>query len=71
MALLDFMASRSFRRLSSLSMVVEAGMALLRGNKRVAALLLGAATLAYRWSWVGILAELGIRGYQWTRSDAA
>ncbi len=45
-------------------MVAEAGMALYRGNKRVAALLAGAAVLAYRWSVVGLLAELGIRLYQ-------
>ncbi|MFC7155385.1 hypothetical protein ACFQPA_07950 [Halomarina halobia] len=59
-----FLRSKSSRRLSALSMVAEAGMALYRGNKRVAALLAGAAVLAYRWSVVGLLAELGIRLYQ-------
>ncbi len=45
-------------------MLAEAGLALYRGNKRVAALLAGAAVLAYRWSVAGLLAELGIRLYQ-------
>ncbi|WP_254543557.1 hypothetical protein [Halomarina pelagica] len=64
MGLGTFLASRSSRRLSALSMLAEAGLALYRGNKRVAALLAGAAVLAYRWSVAGLLAELGIRLYQ-------
>lgn len=67
MGLLDILASANARRLSALSMFAESAMAFLRGNRHVAALLFGAGVLAIRWSWVGILAELGIRGYQWTR----
>ena len=59
--------SSGARNLSTVSMLVEAGLALARGKRKIAALLLGAATLASRWSWVGILAEIAIRVYQWRR----
>lgn len=59
--------SRSARNLSTVSMIVEAGLALARGKRKIAALLLGAAALASRWSVVGILAEIAIRFYQWRR----
>lgn len=59
--------SKSVRNLSTVSMVIEAGLALARGKRKIAALLLGAAALASRWSAVGFLAEIAIRVYQWRR----
>jgi hypothetical protein len=59
--------SRSARNLSTVSMIVEAGLALARGKRKIAARLRGAAALASRWSVVGILAEIAIRFYQWRR----
>ncbi|MFC6836319.1 hypothetical protein [Halomarina ordinaria] len=67
MGLSKLLASKSSRRLSALSMLVQAARALYRGNRRVGALLLGAAVLSYRWSVVGLVAELGIRLYQRSR----
>lgn len=61
------LGSNSAKRLSALSMVIEAGLALVRGKRKIAALLLGAAALASRWSVVGFLAEIVIRVYQWRR----
>ena len=48
-------------------MVFESAMAYRRGNNLVAALLLGASVIALRWSWIGYVAELGIRTYQFLR----
>lgn len=59
--------SSNARNLSTVSMLVEAGLALARGKRNIAALLLGAAALASRWSAVGFLAEIAIRFYQWRR----
>lgn len=59
--------SQGARRLSAVSMLVEAGLALVRGKRRLAALLLGAAALAYRFSFLGVVAEVLIRFYQWRR----
>lgn len=59
--------SSSAKNLSALSMLVEAGLALARGKRKIAALLLGAAALASRWSAIGFLAEILIRIYQWRR----
>lgn len=54
-------------KISAISMLVEAGLALYRGDKRIAALLLGAAVLSYRWSFLGAIAEILIRVYQRVR----
>ena len=59
--------SSGAKNLSALSMLVEAGLALARGKRKIAAMLLGAAALASRWSIVGFLAEIAIRIYQWRR----
>lgn len=67
MGLTRILRSKRTRNASAITMLVEAGMALRRGKKRLAVLFLGAAALAYRWSGVGILLELLIRGYQWLR----
>ena len=67
MGILNFLASKHARRLSALSMLFESAMAFRRGNRLVSGLLLGATVIALRWSWLGIVAELGIRGYQFLR----
>ena len=67
MGLTDAFDSKRSGQISAISMLVEAGLALYRGEKRIAALLLGAAVLAYRWSFVGAIAELLIRVYQRVR----
>lgn len=59
--------SKGARQLSAISMLVEAGLALARGRRRVAAMLLGAAVLAYRYSVLGFATEVLIRLYQWQR----
>jgi hypothetical protein len=64
MGLANLFTSKQAGLASSISMVVEAGLALYRGDTKVAALLLGAAVLAYRWSFVGAIAEILIRAYQ-------
>lgn len=67
MGLTQVLHSRGARQLGAVSMLVEAGLALARGKRRLAALFLGAAALAYRVSALGILAEVLIRLYQWRR----
>lgn len=59
--------SNGARRLRAVSMLVEAGLALARGKRRLAAVLFGAAALAYRLSYLGFVAEIMIRFYQWWR----
>lgn len=59
--------SRGARQLSAVSKFVEAGLALSRGKRRLAVMLLGAATLAYRFSILGFVAEVLVRLYQWQR----
>ena len=65
--LAQLFGSRRARNLSTVSMIVEAGLALARGKRKIAMLLVGAAALASRWSAVGFLAEIAIRIYQWRR----
>jgi hypothetical protein len=67
MGLANVFKSKQAGQISAVSMLVEAGLALYRGEKRIAALLLGAAALSYRWSIVGIVAEALIRVYQRAR----
>ncbi|EMA54064.1 hypothetical protein [Halococcus thailandensis] len=64
MGLAKALKSKQAGQISAISMLVEAGLALYRGEKKIAALLLGAAALSYRWSIVGIVAEALIRIYQ-------
>ena len=64
MGLADLFTSKRSGLVGAISMVVEAGLALYRGDTKVAALLLGAAALAYRWSFLGTIAGILIRAYQ-------
>ena len=67
MGLAEVFKSKQAGQISAISMLVEAGLALYRGEKDVAALLLGAAVLAYRWSIVGTIAGILIRIYRRVR----
>lgn len=64
MGLTDVLSSENSRRLSALSLLAQAGLALYRGNRQIAALLAGAAVLASRVSWLGIVAQVAIRLYK-------
>lgn len=67
MGLVELLTSKRSGQISAVTMVVEAGLALYRGEKDIAALLLGAAVLAYRWSIVGTIAGILIRIYRRVR----
>jgi len=58
MVLSKLFASKWTRLFSVLSVVVTGIRAVVRGNRRLGALLLGVAFLAYRWSPVGIALTL-------------
>lgn len=64
MNLTDLLSSDESRQLNALSLLAQAGLALHRGNRQIALLLAGAAVLAYRVSWLGIVAQLAIRLYK-------
>ncbi len=64
MGLMKFLNSNSAKRLSTVSMLVEAAMAFNRGEPKVAAMLIGAATLSMRWSAVGLAGEALVRLYR-------
>jgi hypothetical protein len=64
MGLADLLNSKRSGQISTLTMIVEAGLALYRGDMRVAALFLGGAALAYQWSAAGIIANVLINIYQ-------
>lgn len=67
MSISKILNSPGARTTSSIAMLAESALALYRGNRKIAALLLGAAVLSYRFTVVGIVAELAIRVYQFTR----
>lgn len=67
MGLKELLSSKNTRTLSALTTLAQAGYALYRGKKTVAALLVGAAVLSYRNSWVGMVAQLAIKLYQRAR----
>ena len=67
MGITQILDSPQAKQLSAISMLVEAGLALRRGRKKVAVMLVGAAFVAYRSSGVGFAIELLIRFYQWAR----
>lgn len=58
MVLKTLVASKWSRRFSLISVAANGIHALVRGNRRVGALLLGIALLAYRWSPLGIAVTL-------------
>jgi hypothetical protein len=68
MGLLRLLASKRFKQLTGVSMLLRAGRQFLSGDRRTAALLVGAGALAFRSTWAGILAELGIRAYRRRRN---
>ena len=64
MGLAELLNSKRSGQISTLTMLVEAGLALYRGDTRVAALFFGGAALAYQWSVAGIVANVLINIYQ-------
>ncbi len=58
MVLKKLVASKWSRRFSLVSVAANGVRALVRGNRRVGALLIGLALLAYRWSPLGIAVTL-------------
>jgi len=63
MVLTRLLGSKWTHRFSVVRVLVNGVRALLRGNKRIGALLLGIALLAYRWSPVGIVLTLVLHRY--------
>ncbi|WP_332899790.1 hypothetical protein [Haladaptatus sp. CMSO5] len=64
MGLGKLLNSRGIKRLSTLSMIAEAAVAFRRGEKKIGAMLIGAAVLSMRWSAVGLAGEGLIRLYR-------
>jgi hypothetical protein len=67
MGLRKLLSSKNTRTMSALSTLGQAAVALYRGDTKVATLLAVAAALSYRYSWIGMLAQVGIRFYQRSR----
>ena len=63
MVLKQLFASKWAQRFSVVTVVINGLRALLRGNRRIGALLLGVALLAYRWSPIGIALTLLMHRY--------
>jgi len=71
MVLKQLLGSKWTHRFSVVTVVVNGLRALLRGNRRVGALLLGVALLAYRWSPIGIALTILVHRYGDEISDWA
>jgi len=71
MVLKQLFGSKWTHRFSVVTVVVNGLRALLRGNRRVGALLLGVALLAYRWSPIGIALTILVHRYGDEISDWA
>lgn len=67
MGLTDLFDAKRAGSFSALTFLVEAALALYSGDKRLAALLMGAAALAYRWRPLGDIAYGLIWLYRWIR----
>lgn len=65
MGLVQTLASKYSKQLRVVSLLVDAAFALSRGRKKLAAMLVGAAVIAYRSPGFGYLAEILVRFYQW------
>ena len=63
MVLKQLLGSKWTHRFSVVTVVVNGLRALLRGNRRIGALLLGVALLAYRWSPLGIALTIVLHRY--------
>ncbi|EJN61153.1 hypothetical protein [Halogranum rubrum] len=68
--LFNLLGSKRSRQLSTISTLAEAVMAFKRGQKKVGALLLGAAIISYKRSELGYLAQLAAKLYQRKLSKA-
>jgi hypothetical protein len=63
MVLKRLLSSKWSQRFSIVSLLVKGVRALITGNRRIGALLVGIALLAYRWSPLGILVTLLVHRY--------
>lgn len=63
MVLKRLLTSKSSRLFSLVSVLINGIRALLSGNRRVGALLIGVAVLAYRWSPLGIAVTILMHQY--------
>ena len=61
MGLKSFLGSKRTRQLSALSMLVQAGSALKKGNVKLALLYVAGAAVSYKNSAAGFLAQVGLR----------
>ena len=61
MGLNDFLNSKRTRQLSALSMIVQAGSELKKGNLKLAVLYLAGAAVSYKNSAAGFVVQLGLR----------
>lgn len=64
MGLNTLLDSKIARHASTLSMLGEAVLSWSRGDRRMGVLFLVASVLAYRWSTLGVVTEVGIRLYR-------
>ena len=64
MGLYALLGSKTMKRASTLSMLIEVALSWSRDERRLAVLFLGAAALAYRWSALGLAAEGVLRLYR-------
>ena len=63
MVIKRLLGSKWTQRFSVLTVLINGLRAIVRGNRRIGALLLGVALLAYRWSPVGIAVTLLLYWY--------
>ena len=63
MVIKRLLGSKWTQRFSVLTVLINGLRAIVRGNRRIGALLLGVALLAYRWSPVGIAVTLLLHWY--------
>jgi hypothetical protein len=64
MMLTDVLDSTSLKGLGVATTLADAVVALSRDEKRLAVAFFGAAALAYRWSYIGLLAQVLVRAYR-------
>lgn len=64
MGLFKLLASKRSKQLSVVSTLAEAAMSFKRGQKKLAALLVGVAALSYKKSSLGFLAQILVKLYQ-------
>lgn len=67
MGLAQTLASKYSKQLRVVSLLVDAVSEMRRGEKKLAAILVGVAAITYRSNRFGYLTEIFVRLYQWWR----